>query len=104
MTDDNSAERRLDGTDVSVPIKVAADAPLGPYTLRLRARSVLGGRTVELRRSEIQYKWDTVGKVSGPIEDQQLVATIAELHSGSAGTCRTLSLCRPGNRCDYGSW
>jgi hypothetical protein len=78
VTDDNSAERRLDGTDVSVPIKVAADAPLGPYTLRLRARGVLGGRTVE-HGAEIQYKWDTVGKVSGPIEDQQLVATIAEL-------------------------
>jgi hypothetical protein len=68
----------LDGTDVGVPIKVAADAPLGPYTLRLRARGVLGGRTVE-HGAEIQYKWDTVGKVSGPIEDQQLVATVAEL-------------------------
>jgi hypothetical protein len=78
VTDDNSAERRLDGTDVGVPIKVAADAPLGPCTLRLRARGVLGGRTVE-HGAEIQYKWDTVGKVSGPIEDQQLVATVVEL-------------------------
>ena len=78
VTDDNSAERRLDGTDVGVPIKVAADAPLGPCTLHLRARGVLGGRTVE-HGAEIQYKWDTVGKVSGPIEDQQLVATVAEL-------------------------
>jgi hypothetical protein len=78
VTDDNSAERRLDGTDVGVPIKVAADAPFGPYTLRLRARGVLGGSTVE-HGAEIDYKWDTVGKVSGPIEDQQLVATVAEL-------------------------
>jgi hypothetical protein len=39
---------------------------------------VLGGSTVE-HGAEIDYKWDTVGKVSGPIEDQQLVATVAEL-------------------------
>jgi hypothetical protein len=78
VTDDCSLERRLDGTDVSVPIIVAADAALGSYSLRLRARGVLNGRVVE-HSAEIQYKWDTVGKVSGPIEDQQLVATIAEL-------------------------
>ena len=78
VTDDCSLERRLDGTDVSVPITVAADAPLGAYTLHLRARGVLNGRVVE-HSAEIQYKWETVGKVSGPIEDQQLVATVASL-------------------------
>src|SRR5207249_4121288 len=47
-------------------------------TLRLRARGVLFGRTVE-HAGEVQYKWESVGKVSGPIEDQQLIATISEL-------------------------
>ncbi len=78
VTDDCALERRLDGTDVSVPLTVASDAGLGAYTLRLRARGVLNGRVVE-HGAEIQYKWDTVGKVSGPIEDQQLVATVAAL-------------------------
>jgi hypothetical protein len=78
VTDDCSLQRRLDGTDVHVPIRVAANAAPGYYTLRLRARGVLSGRTVE-HRGEVQYKWESVGKVSGPIEDQQLVATIADL-------------------------
>ena len=29
--------------------------------------------------ARFRYKWESVGKVSGPIEDQQLVFTIAEL-------------------------
>jgi hypothetical protein len=78
VTDDCSLERRLDGTDVSVPITVAANAPLGAYTLHLRARGVFNGRVVE-RGAQITYKWDTVGKVNGPIQDQQLVATVTEL-------------------------
>jgi quinohemoprotein amine dehydrogenase alpha subunit-like protein len=78
VTDDCSLERRLDGTDVHVPIRVAADAALGSYTLRLRARGVWSGRTVE-HGGEVQYKWESVGKVSGPIEDQKLVATITDL-------------------------
>jgi hypothetical protein len=57
---------------------VAADAPLGSYPLRLRARGSLDGRAVE-HGAEVQYKWESVGKVSGPIEDQQLIFTIAEL-------------------------
>jgi hypothetical protein len=78
VTDDCSLERRLDGTDVHVPIRVAANAAPGYYALRLRARGVLSGRTVE-HGGEVQYKWESVGKVSGPIEDQQLVATISDL-------------------------
>ena len=78
VTDDCSLKRRLDGTDVHVPIRVAANAAPGYYTLRLRARGVLSGRTVE-HGGEVQYKWESVGKVSGPIEDQQLVATISDL-------------------------
>jgi len=78
VTDDCSLERRLDGTDVQVPIRVAANAVPGSYTLRLRARGVLFGHTVE-HDGEVQYKWESVGKVSGPIEDQQLVATISDL-------------------------
>jgi hypothetical protein len=78
VTDDCSLERRLDGTDVSVPITVAANAPLGAYTLHLRARGVFNGRAVE-HGAEITYKWDTVGKVNGPTQDQQLLATVTEL-------------------------
>jgi hypothetical protein len=78
VTDDCSLKRRLDGTDVQAPLRVAADAAPGSYSLRLRARGVLSGRTVE-HGAEIQYKWDSVGKVSGPIEDQQLVATVVDL-------------------------
>jgi len=74
VTDDCSLERRLDGTDVHVPFTVAANAALGSYTFPLRARS----GTVE-HVGEVQYKWESVGKVSGPIEDQQLTVTVADL-------------------------
>src|SRR6185437_16078066 len=70
VTDDCSLERRLDGTDVHVPFTVAANAALGSYTLRLKAR---GGAVEHV--GEVQYKWESVGKVSGPIEDQQLTVT-----------------------------
>jgi hypothetical protein len=78
VTDDCSLERRLDGTDVYVPIRVSASAVPGYYTLRLRARGALGGNTVE-HTGEVQYKWESVGKVSGAIEDQQFIATISDL-------------------------
>jgi hypothetical protein len=91
VTDDCSLERRLDGTDVHVPLTVAADATLGSYPLRLRARGSLDGHVVE-HEAEVQYKWESVGKVSGPIEDQLLIFTIAELPPVLLDAPETLTL------------
>ena len=38
----------------------------------------MDGRTVE-HTAEIQYLWESVGKITGPIEEQELLATVTEL-------------------------
>lgn len=78
VKDNCALERKLDGTNVSLPLHAAADAPAGFRLIRLHARGTMDGKTVE-HGAEIQYQWETVGKVSGPIEEQQLVATVTEL-------------------------
>ena len=76
---DNCAlERKLDGTDVMLPLRAAAQAQPGPRAVRLRARGTIDGKTVE-HGAEIQYLWESVGKISGPVEEQQLIATVTEL-------------------------
>lgn len=76
---DNCAlEHRLDGTNVDLPLHLSHNAALGSHPLQVRARGVWNGRIVE-HTAEIFYKWDSVGKVTGPIADQTLVATVAEL-------------------------
>ncbi len=76
---DNCAlDHRMDGTDVEIPFQVAADAPSGSYPIRLRARGVVNGRTIE-HTAEVLFKWESVGKVTGPTTDQMLLATVTEL-------------------------
>jgi pre-peptidase len=76
---DNCAlPRKLDGTDVMLPLHVAADAPPGSRPIRLHARGTMDGKTVE-HTAEILYLWESVGKITGPVEDQQLVATVTPL-------------------------
>lgn len=78
---DNCAlERKLDGTDVALPLTAAPDAPAGFYPMRLHARGTMDGKTIE-HSAEIQYRWESVGKITGPTEDQMLVATVTELPS-----------------------
>ena len=78
VKDNCALERKLDGTNVSLPLHAAADAPAGSRVIRLHTRGTMDGKTVE-HGAEIQYMWESVGKVSGPIEEQQLVATVTEL-------------------------
>ena len=78
VKDNCALERKLDGTDVSLPLKIAENAELGMRPVRLRARGVMDGKTVE-RTAEIQYFWESVGKISGPIEEQKLLATVTDL-------------------------
>ena len=78
VKDNCALDRQLDGTNVYIPMHVAADAPAGDYTIRLHARGVLYGRVVE-RTAEIVYWWEHVGKVTGVVEDQKVVATVTEL-------------------------
>lgn len=76
---DNCAlDRRMDGTDVDLPFHVAPGVPTGFYPLRLRARGTMQGRTVE-HTAEILYKWESVGKITGPTADQTLLATVTDL-------------------------
>ncbi len=78
VKDNCALERKLDGTNVMLPLHVAADAPAGFRSIRLHARGTMDGKTVE-HGAEIQYLWESVGKITGPIEEQQLVAAVTEL-------------------------
>lgn len=78
VKDNCALDRQLDGTNVYIPMHVAADAPAGDYPIRLHARGVMDGRVVE-RTAEILYWWEHVGKVTGAVEEQKLVATVTDL-------------------------
>jgi hypothetical protein len=91
VKDNCALERKLDGTNVSLPLHAAADAPAGFRVIRLHARGTMDGKTVE-HGAEIQYLWESVGKVSGPIEEQQLMATVTELPNVLLETPESLAL------------
>jgi hypothetical protein len=78
VVDNCALKRRLDGTNVDLPVTAEAGATPGLYPLRVRGRGVSGGRTVE-HSAEIQFAWETVGKVTGPVSEQSIFATITDL-------------------------
>jgi hypothetical protein len=78
VKDNCALDRQLDGTNVRLPMHIAADAPGGDYAIRLHARGVMDGRVVE-HIAEILYWWEHVGKVTGAVEEQKLVATVTDL-------------------------
>ena len=78
VKDNCALDRQLDGTNVYLPVHVATDAPDGNYTVRLHARGVMDGKVVE-HTAEILYWWEHVGKVTGAVEEQQVVATVTDL-------------------------
>jgi Quinohemoprotein amine dehydrogenase, alpha subunit domain III len=78
VKDNCALDRQLDGTNVRLPMHVATDAPAGDYPIRLHARGVTNGRVVE-HTAEILYWWEHVGKVTGAVEDQKLLATVTDL-------------------------
>ncbi|PYV40202.1 MAG: hypothetical protein DMG06_20965, partial [Acidobacteria bacterium] len=47
VKDNCALDRKLDGTNVLLPIHVAATAPAGDYPIRLRARGLMDGKVVE---------------------------------------------------------
>jgi quinohemoprotein amine dehydrogenase alpha subunit-like protein len=78
VKDNCALDRRLDGTNILLPIHTAADASAGDYSVLLRARGVMDGKVVE-HTAEILYWWEHVGKVTGAVEEQKLVATVTDL-------------------------
>lgn len=78
VKDNCALDRQLDGTNVRLPMHIAADAPAGYYPIRLHARGVMDGKVVE-HTAEILYWWEHVGKVTGAVEEQKLVATVTDL-------------------------
>jgi hypothetical protein len=78
VKDNCALDRQLDGTNVNLPMHIAADAPAGDFPIRLHARGVMDGKVVE-RTAEILYWWEHVGKVTGSVEEQKLVATVTDL-------------------------
>jgi hypothetical protein len=78
VKDNCALDRQLDGTNVLLPMHIAADAPAGDYPIRLHARGVMDGKVVE-HTAEILYWWEHVGKVTGAVEEQKLVATVTDL-------------------------
>src|SRR5260370_39362492 len=78
VKDNCALDRQLDGTNVNLPLHIAADALAGDYPVRLHARGVMDGKVVE-HTAEILYWWEHVGKVTGAVEGQKLVATVTDL-------------------------
>ncbi len=78
VKDNCALDRKLDGTNVRLPLHIALDAAAGDYPIRLHARGVLDGKVVE-HTADIFHWWEHVGKVTGPVEDQTLVATVTDL-------------------------
>lgn len=67
----------LDGTNVAVPFRVAADASLDMSRVVFKARGVMAGRTVE-REARARY-WKSRIRVTGDAEEPALLATVADL-------------------------
>jgi hypothetical protein len=67
----------LDGTEVEFPLHVAADAPIGLYQVRLRARGLMDGRAVE-QVVRANYSWTSTQKIWGPAEGVEWHVTIAD--------------------------
>jgi len=78
VKDNCALDRQLDGTNVYLPMHVSADAPAGDHAITLHARGVIDGRVVE-HTAEILYWWEHVGKVTGSVEDQKILATVTDL-------------------------
>jgi len=78
VKDNCALDRQLDGTNVSIPVRVAPGTKGGVYPLKLLARGMIDGKFVE-HTAEILYWWERVGKVSGPVEDQKLLVTVTDL-------------------------
>src|SRR5579864_956029 len=78
VKDNCALDRQLDGTNVRLPMHVAASAPAGDYPIRLHARGVMNRKVVE-HTAEILYWWEHVGKVTGAVEDQKILATVTDL-------------------------
>jgi len=76
---------------MKAPFHIAADAPLGVYEIRLRARGTMDGKTVE-HPADVFYRWESVGKITGLTDDQKLMVTIADLPSVVLDAPETLSL------------
>jgi hypothetical protein len=67
----------LDGTEVEIPLKVAANAPVSLNKITFRARGVMSGRTVE-HPVAANYWWHNIQKIWGPAETPELYATIVD--------------------------
>jgi len=78
LKDNCALDRRMDGTDVKVPVRIAPGTASGVYPIRLRARGTMGGKSVE-HTAVVFYKWESVGKITGPTPEQKLLATITDL-------------------------
>jgi hypothetical protein len=91
VVDNCALKRKLDGTDVMLPFHASAAAAEGPRAIRLRARAAMNGKTVE-HGAEILYLWESVGKITGPIEDQQVIATVTALPSVLLDTPESVEL------------
>jgi len=78
VVDNCALKRRLDGTNVDLPVHCDQSAAPGLYPLRVRARGTYRGRAVE-HSAEILFEWESAGKVTGPVSEQTLIATITDL-------------------------
>ena len=78
VKDNCALDRQLDGTNVRLPLHISLDAAAGDYPIRLHARGVMDGKVVE-HTAEILYWWEHVGKVTGAVEEQTLIATVTDL-------------------------
>ena len=91
LKDNCALNRRMDGTDVKIPFHIAADAPSGVYQIQLRAGAKMDGKTIE-HNAAVFYRWESVGKITGPTDEQKLLVTITDLPAVVLDPPETLSL------------
>ena len=78
VKDNCALERKLDGTDVMIPLHATDEAQSEAHPIRLHAHGTMDGKTVD-HTAEVLYLWESVGKVTGPTEDQQVISTVMTL-------------------------
>ena len=78
----DAEDKWLDGTRVEVPLIAAPDAPLASQPIRIRARGVMEGRTVE-REGRVLYEYNPTGfmarrRVNSLPDDDRMILTITD--------------------------
>ena len=71
-------EQTVNGTDVELKVKVDAAAASGTFPLRISARGVMNGRTVEHSAAAV-FSSNYIARLSGPLAATEQLASVTDL-------------------------